>query len=222
MFFISTSTSMARSRSETAASSEACGRLPLRGAGQRAELGDAGGRPLEEQHVAGQKDEVTFHVVDPVPVAADGHDPHAHLHRQLQVRQGPVGHLGVVPDPHPVGDLFGQGQVGHQGARDAQPVGHDAADVDRGVAEALDGPDDLEDRRHGVGVPGGTGGQHADGAHLVHQLGQAGLELVDLLGHGDVAEVDRRVAQVDHQLRSVLRLREHLFEISRFVVHGDP
>ena len=83
--------------------------------------------------------------------------------------------------------------------------------------------DHLEHRGHGVGVAGRAGGQHADGPHLVDQVRQPVLELVDLLGHGRVAEVHRGVGQVDHQLGGVLGLRQHGLEIPGPIVHqGRP
>ena len=57
------------------------------------------------------------------------------------------------------------------------------------------------------------------GPHVVHEVGHLVLELVDLLGHVRVAEVERGVGQVDHQLREVLGLGEHGPEVAGFGVH---
>ena len=139
MFFISTSTSMARSRSVRTGSSWASGAAPSAGAPASARSSAIpAAAPLQEQHVARHQDQVALDLGDPVAVASDGHDAHAHLHRQLQVRQPPVGHLGVLPDADPVGDLLGGGQVGDEGPGDPEAVGDDAGDVDGGVAQALD------------------------------------------------------------------------------------
>src|SRR3712207_7144455 len=56
----------------------------------------------------------------------------------------------------PVGDLLRLGQVCDELARDPEPVGDDAADVDGGVADALDGRHDLQHRGHGVGLARGA------------------------------------------------------------------
>ena len=45
------------------------------------------------------------------------------------------------------------------------------------------------------------------------------IEVADLFGHVGVAEVDRRVGQVDHQLGRVLGVREHRPQISGSIVH---
>ena len=114
-------------------------RLPERRGGQLAEPDDAGRRPLEEQHVARQQHLVALDVGDPVAVAADGHDPHAGGNRQLERAQRPVRHVRALPHQHAVRDLLGLREVGHELAGDAEPVGDDAGDVDRVVADALDG-----------------------------------------------------------------------------------
>src|SRR3546814_8439160 len=56
-------------------------------------------------------------------------------------------------------------------ARDAEAMGDDAGDVDGAVADPLDGADDLQDRGHGLGLLGVAGGEHAHGAHVVHEVG---------------------------------------------------
>jgi hypothetical protein len=122
-----------------------------------------------------------------------------------------------------VGNLFGGGEIGHQGVRDSEPVGDDPRHVDGGIAHPLDGGDDPEDTGHLVGVAGRPGGEDADRPHLVHERGEPFLELDHLVGHGRVGEEQRCVPQVDHQLGGVLRLREHGLEISWSIVHsGAP
>ena len=137
-----------------------------------------------------------------------------------RVGERPVGHVRSVADPHAVGDLLGPGQVCDQRPRDAQTAGDHPGDVGGGVADPLDGADDLQYRRHGVGVARRPGGQHRDGPHLVDKIGEPLLQLVDLLGHVRIAEVERGIGQVDHQLGGVLGLREHRLEIAWSVVHG--
>ena len=194
-------------------------RLPPGRGRQLAQPGDARRRAPQEQHVAGQHDLLALDVGDPLAVAADGHDAHAGLHRQLEVGEGAAGEVRAVAHPHPVRHLLGVGQVGHQLAGDAQAVGDDAGDVDRGVGDALDRRDDLQHRRHGVGLPGVAGGHDAHRAHVVDQVVHALLELADLLGHVGIAEVERGVGQVDHQLGEVLGLGQHGPEVAGSVVH---
>ena len=79
--------------------------------------------------------------------------------------------------------------------------------------------DDLEHRRHGLGLLGVPGGQHGHGPHVVDEVGHLVLELVDLLGHVGVAEVERGVGEVDHQLREVLGFGEHGPEVAGSGVH---
>jgi hypothetical protein len=146
---------------------------------------------------------------------------HPDLDGELDVGQPAVGHGRALAHPHPVGHLLGPVEIGDQGTGDAQAVGDDAPDVDGGVADALDGAHDLEHRCHGVGVAGRAGGQHAHRSHPVDELGEALLELVDLLGHGRVPEVDGGVGQVDHELGAVLGLREHGLEVAGPVVHAS-
>ena len=134
-------------------------------------------------------------------------------------REMPAGEVAALADADPVGDLFGVGEVGDQLTRDAEAVGDDSGDVDGGVADPLDGRDDLEHRGHGLGLLRVPGGEHGDGPHLVHEVGHVLLELVDLLGHGVVAEVEGGVRQVDHQLGEVLGLGEHGAEVAGSGVH---
>ena len=65
-----------------------------------------------------------------------------------------------------------------------------------------------------------AGGEDAHGPHVVHEGRHRLLELVDLLGHVGVAEVQRRVGEVDHQLGGVLGLGEHRPQVSPAFFHG--
>ena len=79
--------------------------------------------PRSDEHVVGEEDLVAVGVDGPLLAPAQRHDPHAHLGGELQVGQGAVRHGRVLPDPDPVGDLLGGGQVGHQGVGDARGGG---------------------------------------------------------------------------------------------------
>jgi UDPglucose 6-dehydrogenase len=59
----------------------------------------------------------------------------------------------------------------------------------------------------------------ADRAHVVDEVLHSLLEGADLFGHGRVAEVQRRVGQVDHQLGQVFDLGQHGPEIAGSVIH---
>ncbi len=82
--------------------------------------------------------------------------------------------------------------------------------------------DHLEHRGHRLGLLRVAGGQHRHGPHVVHEVGHLVLELVDLLGHVGVAEVEGGVGQVDHQLRQILGFGEHGPEVAGFGVHRVP
>ena len=61
-------------------------------------------------------------------------------------------------------------------------------DVDGGVPHAFDRGDDVQHARHLLGFALGARREHAHFAHLVHELGEALLELEHLVGHARVAE----------------------------------
>ena len=115
--------------------------------------------------------------------------------------------------------LFGRAQVGDERGRDAEAVGDDAADVDRGVAHAFDRGHDVQHARDLLRVALGPTREHAHLAHLVDELVESLLELPDFVGHALVRVEERRVAEVDHELGGVLRLREHVLQVAGFVVH---
>jgi hypothetical protein len=184
-------------------------RRPQIGSGQLAQAGDAGRRAVQEQDVARQERLVAADVGDPVATPVDGNHPHADRHRQLEVGQLAVGKVRALAEEHAMGDLLRLREVGHQLPGNAQSVTDDAGDVDRGVADPFDGRDHLEHRRHGVGLLGRPGSQDTDRPHVVDEVVEPLFEVLDLLRHLEVAEVHRCVAQVDHELRGVLRLRDH-------------
>ena len=91
------------------------GRVPERGAGQLAHPGDANRRAVEEEHVTGKYGQVTVDVVgDPVPAAANRRDSHPGDGGEFERRQRPVRHVAALAHQHPMGHLFGVGQVRHQ------------------------------------------------------------------------------------------------------------
>ena len=90
--------------------------------------------------------------------------------------------------------LFGRSQVGDQRPGDAEAVGDNVGDVGGGVADPVDGADDLEHGGHGIGVLGRPGGQHADGPHLVDELGHLATELVDDPLRAVLVDVEHRDA----------------------------
>ena len=174
---------------------------------------------MQEQHVAGHQDGVAVHVGDPLPSATHRHDPHAGLNRQLEGRERPVGHVGSVAYQHTVRHLLGIGEVGDELLGDSEAMGDDPGDVHGVIGHALDGGHHLEHRRHSLGLPGTAGGHHAHCSHVMDELAHLLLQLVDLFGHVRVAEVDRRVRQVDHQLGGVLRLGQHGPQVAGSLVH---
>src|SRR5215208_178431 len=97
--------------------------------------------------------------------------------------------------------------------RDPKPLDHDLGYIDGGVADLLYVLDDLEDPRHLFRVGGAPRGQDDQGAHVedqvVEALFQVGYLFREVLG---VVE-DRCVGEVDHKLRGVLRLDEHLLHV---------
>ena len=173
----------------------------------------------QDQHVVGQEVLVAVGIDEPLAAAPDRDDAHADLHRQLDVVERTVGERGVGPHAHTVRHLFGPGEVGDERRGDAEVVRDDARDVDRGVAHAFDRGHDVQHARHLLGVALRARREHAHLAHLVHELGEALLELVHLVGHARVAEEQRRVPEIDHELGGVLRLRQHGLQISWSFFH---
>ncbi|MEZ5165217.1 MAG: hypothetical protein R2695_01540 [Acidimicrobiales bacterium] len=105
-------------------------------------------------------------------------------------------------------------QVGHELGGNPQLMGDDPGDVDGIVADPLDRADHLEHRRHPLCFLGSPHRHDADLTHVLDEVVHLLLELADLLGHVGVAEEQRGVGEVDHQLGHVLRLGQHLAEIA--------
>ena len=162
---------------------------------------------------------VAVGIDEPLAAAPDRDDAHARLHRQLDVVERAVRERRLGAHAHAVRDLLGRGEVGDERRRDAEVVRDDARDVDGRVAHALDRRHDVQHARHLLGVALRARREHAHLAHLVHELGEALLELVHLVGHARVGEEQRRVPEIDHQLGGVLRLREHGLQISWSFFH---
>ena len=194
-------------------------RRPFVGGGELPQAGDAVRRPAQEQGIARHDDQVAADVGDPLPLSTHCHHPHAGLHGQFVSGQWAVSEVRALRHEHPVRDLLGLGQVGDQFGRDTDLVGDDPGDVDGVVGHPFDRRDDLENRRHALGFTGVAHRKDADAPHVLNELAEGLLEPADLLGHVGIAEVERCVGEVDHQLGAVLRLGEHLPEISGSVIH---
>ena len=196
-------------------------RLPHGGVGELAQPTDAGGRTLEEQRITRQQDHLAFDVGDPHPVSADRHDAHARRDRKLERAQRSMRHVRTLAHHHAVRHLLGVREVRDQLPWDPQLVRDDAGDVDRVVRDALDRADHLQHRGHRLGVPGAAGRDDALGPHVVDQLVHVIFELVDLLGHVRIAEVQRRIRKVNHQLGRVHRLGQHRAQVAGLVIHEE-
>ena len=123
-FFISTSTSTARSRSVITAGIVVGARgAPLGRAGELAQLGDAFRRAAQDEHVVGQQHLVAVGVDHPLLAAPDGDDAHADLGGEPHVGERAVREQRLGPHPHAVRDLLGRGEVGDQRGGDARAGG---------------------------------------------------------------------------------------------------
>src|SRR5439155_3425006 len=93
-----------------------------------------------------------------------------------------------------------------------------------GIGDLVDGRDDVEHRRHLLGVTTAAGGDEAQDTHVEHESIEPVFEASQLFGDVDGVVVEGGVRQVDHQLRGVLRLGEHLLEVLGGLVHqsGSP
>ena len=133
-------------------------------------------------------------------------------------------HVGGVAHPHAVRHLLRGGQVGHQSARDAEATGDDGADVDRGLADRLDRADDRQHRRHRLGVArraraATTAVARKSWLSSARRFSSSS----DLVGHARVAEVQRGIGEVDHELGGVFRLGQHGSQVAGFIsVHMKP
>jgi hypothetical protein len=128
------------------------GRVVRWRAGHGPQPRNATGRSLQEHDVAGHEDLVAVDVGDPLAVPPDGHHCHARLGRKLDAGERPVVHVRPFAHADAVGHLVGRRQIGDEGTRDTEVPRDDARDVDGRVADALDGADHLQHRRHGVGI----------------------------------------------------------------------
>src|ERR671921_1831973 len=183
------------------------------GACQLPDLCDALRRALQEEYVAGPKDILWLGVEDPLIVGAEGDGAHPRLHGQVDVAQGAAvqGTIHMYTDAG--GYLFGLRDIVQELGRDPKPLDHDLGYVDGGVADLLYILDDLEDPRHLFRVSGTSRGQDGQGAHVEDQVVEAFLQVGDLFREVLGVVEDRRVGEVDHKLRGVLRLDEHLLDV---------
>src|SRR5215218_3438938 len=97
--------------------------------------------------------------------------------------------------------------------RDPKTLDHDLGYIDRGVADLLYVLDDLEDPRHLFRVRGAPRGQYDQRTHVEDQVVEALLEMGYLFREVLGVVEDRRVGEVDHKLRGILRLDEHLLHV---------
>ena len=123
------------------------GRDPRGRTRELAELVDPVARAAHDEHVVGEHEIVAVRVDEPVAAAAQRDDPHADVHRQVDVFEPPALELRAGPHAHAVRDLFGRGEVGDQRGRDSEAVRDDATDVDRGVAHTFDRGHDVQHAR---------------------------------------------------------------------------
>ena len=114
-------------------------------------------------------------------------------------------------------------EVRDERSGDTEAVGDDAADVDGGVAHALDGGDDVQHTgdllRAALDRPAST---HTSSISWTSSLRRSAI--ADFVGHALVREEQGGVAEVDHQLEvsfasESISLRFRGGEISRSVVH---
>ena len=80
-------------------------------AGELPDLGDALGRALQEQHVAGPQHVLGLGVEVPLVVGADGDGAHPRLHRQIHVAQRAAVERAARLNADAGGYLFGLGDV---------------------------------------------------------------------------------------------------------------
>src|SRR5215217_5723301 len=97
--------------------------------------------------------------------------------------------------------------------RDPKTLDYDLGYVDGGVADLLYVLDDLEDSRHLFRVGGTPRSQDGQGAHVEDQVVETLLQVGHLFREVFGVVEDRRVGEVDHKLRGVLRLDEHLLHV---------
>src|SRR5215203_2634259 len=183
------------------------------GASEFPDLGDALRRALQEQYVAGPKDVFGLGIERPDIFGAEGDGAHPRLHGQVNVAQRAAVKGAIWVHADTGGYLFGLRYILQKLRRDPKTLDHDLGYIDGGVADLLYVLDDLEDSRHLFGVRGASRGQDGQGAHVEDQVVEALLEVGYLFRKILGVVEDRRVGEVDHKLRGVLRLDEHLLHI---------
>src|SRR5918997_1569800 len=183
------------------------------GAGELPDLGDTLWRALQEEYIAGPQYVLGLGVEIPVVLRADGDRAHPRLHGQVDVAQRAAiqGAIRVHPDAR--GYLFGLWDIMQKLGRDTETLDHDLGYVDGGVADLLYVLYNLEDYRHLFRVGGTTRGQYGQGAHVEDQVVETLLQVGHLFREVFGVVEDRRVGEVDHELRGVLSLDEHLLHV---------
>src|SRR5919112_3022507 len=183
------------------------------GAGELPDLGDTLWRALQEEDIAGPQYVLGFGVEVPVVLGADGDRAHPRLHGQVDVAQRAAVQGAVSVHPDAGGYLFGLWDVMQELGRDPKTLDYDLGYVDGGVADLLYVLDDLEESRHLFRVGGTPRGQDGQGAHVEDQVVETLLQVGHLFREVFGVVEDRRVGEVDHKLRGVLRLDEHLLHV---------
>src|SRR5215204_5366387 len=182
-------------------------------AGQLPDLGDALRRALQEEYVAGSQYVFGLGIEVPVVFGADSYGAHPRLHGQVDVAQRAAVKGAIRVHADAGGYLFGLRDIVQKLGRDPKTLDHDLGYVDGGVADLLYVLDYLEDSCHLFRIGRTPRGQDGQGAHvedqIVETLLQVGYLFREVLG---VVE-DRRVGKVDHKLRGVLRLDQHLLQV---------
>src|SRR5215207_6837609 len=183
------------------------------GAGELPDLGDALRRALQEEYVAGPKDVLGLGVEGPLTFGAQSDGAHPRLHGQVDVAQRAAVQGAIRMYTDAGGYLFGLRDIVQELGWDPKALDHDLGYVDGGVADLFYVLDDLEDSRHLFRVRGAPRGQDGQGAHVEDQVVEALLEMGYLFREVLGVVENRRVGEVDHKLRGVLRLDEHLLHV---------
>src|SRR5918992_2959506 len=195
------------------------GRIGLRGvsertgAGKLPDLGDTLRRALQEEYIAGPQYVLGLGVEVPVVLGADGDRAHPRLHGQVDVAQRAAVQGTVRVHPDAGGYLFGLRDIMQELGRDPKTLHYDLGYVDGGVADLLYVLDDLKDSRHLFRVGGTPRGQDGQGTHVEDQVVETLLQVGHLFREVFGVVEDRRVGEVDHELRGVLSLDEHLLHV---------
>src|SRR5918997_4136170 len=183
------------------------------GAGELPDLCDTLGRALQEENVAGPQYVLGLGVEVPLVFGANGDGAHPRLHGQVDIAQGAAVQRAICVHADARGYLFGLWDIMQELGRDTEALDHDLGYVDGGVADLLYVLDDLEDSRHLFRVGGTPRGQDGQGAHVEDQVVETLLQVGHLFREVFGVVEDRRVGEVDHKLRGVLRLDEHLLHV---------